>query len=148
DVWVRMAAFYALLIPLALAWQPLPWRRLLAASRRAVLTGALGAVLLYSLGWLVFHLLLLAYPPFAPQAASLYTWRDLVGWPWGWLLLAGIVFGEEVLWRGAITLPLAARLGAWPGCLLGALAFGAGHLVFGVPLLPLVAVAAGAFWAV
>jgi membrane protease YdiL (CAAX protease family) len=142
-----MALFYLLLVPLALARQPLPWRALLAPTPRAVGIGIVAAVALYLLGWLVVRLLLALLPTLADQIAALYTWRDLVGAPLVWALLAGIVVWEEIIWRGAITLPLAGRLGPWRGSTLGALAFGAGHLAFGVPLLPLVAVLAGGFWA-
>ena len=61
-------------------------------------------------------------------------------------LLLLIVLGEEIVWRGAVTLPLAARLGPWAGVLAGAVAFAVAHLPLGVPVLLVAALGAGAFW--
>jgi membrane protease YdiL (CAAX protease family) len=62
------------------------------------------------------------------------------------VLLVALVAAEEVVWRNAVTLPLAARFGAWPGVGAAALAFAAAHLSLGVPVLLVAAVGAGAFW--
>ena len=45
-----------------------------------------------------------------------------------------------------MTLPLAARLGPWPGVLAAAALFALAHLPMGVPLLLLAALGAGTFW--
>ena len=147
NVWLRMGAYYGLLGPLALGMLRLDWRRLLAPSPRRLVGGAAAAVLFYLLGWGGFHLLAAAFPALAAETATLYAWTDqapartLVP-----LLVAAIVVGEEIVWRGAITLPLAARLGPAIGGLLGALLFGAAHLLFASPLLILAAVALGFAW--
>ena len=65
-------------------------------------------------------------------------------WVPGLLLL--IVVGEEIVWRNAITLPLAGRFGPVPGVLLAALGFALAHVSFGLPALLIAAFGAGAFW--
>ena len=147
NVWYRMAAFYELLVPLALVGQRLGWRALWRPSAGGVVGGIAAAVALYALGWAGFRLLASLVPAVGPQIAPLYGWAaDLPPAPLGPLLFAGIVAGEEIVWRGAITLPLAARWGPWRGLLLGALVFGAAHAGFGSPLLVLAALACGAYW--
>jgi membrane protease YdiL (CAAX protease family) len=147
NVWLRMGAFYALLAPLALVGQRLGWRALWRPSVGAVAGGVAAGVALYALGWAGFGLLAAAAPPLAAQLAPLYAWAaDLPAAPLGPLLFVGIVAGEEIVWRGAIALPLAARWGPWHGLLLGALVFGVAHAGFGSPLLVLAALACGAYW--
>jgi len=147
NVWYRMAIFYALLVPLALAGQRVGWRALWRPSAAGVAGGVVAAVALYALGWAGFHLLAAAVPALGPQLAPLYAWAaDLPAAPLGPLLFVGIVAGEEIVWRGAITLPVAARWGPWPGLLLGALVFGVAHAGFGSPLLVVAALACGACW--
>jgi membrane protease YdiL (CAAX protease family) len=98
------------------------------------------------LATLLLPAFLLALPAFAAQAESLYAWTTAVPPAVVVALLPFIVLGEEIVWRNAVTLPLAARLGPWPGVLAAAAAFAAAHLPMGVPLLLIAAFAAGAFW--
>jgi membrane protease YdiL (CAAX protease family) len=105
------------------------------------------AVGLYALGWVGFRVLTGVLPALAAEVPALYAWRDqlpgaLVGFP----LLVAIVAAEEIVWRGAITLPLAARWGPAPGGALGALVFATAHLGFGSALLVLAALVCGACW--
>ncbi|HEY7066131.1 MAG TPA: NAD(P)H-binding protein [Chloroflexota bacterium] len=147
NVWYRMAAFYALLVPVALVGQRVGWCALWRPSRAAVAGGVVAAAALYALGWAVFHLLAVAVPPLGAQLAPLYAWADdLPAPPLGPLLFGFIVAGEEIVWRGAIALPFAARWGPWRGVLAGALVFGAAHAGFGSPLLVLAALGCGAYW--
>jgi membrane protease YdiL (CAAX protease family) len=147
NVWYRMAAFYALLVPLALAGQRVGWRALWRPSAPGVAGGAVAAVALYALGWAGLRLLIAALPALSAQLAPLYAWAgDLPAAPLGPLLFVGIVAGEEIVWRGAITLPFAARWGPWRGLGLGALVFAVAHAGFGSPLLVLAALVCGASW--
>jgi uncharacterized protein YbjT (DUF2867 family)/membrane protease YdiL (CAAX protease family) len=61
-------------------------------------------------------------------------------------VLLVIVVLEDQLWRGAVTLPLAARLGPLKGCVLAGALFGAAHVSLGPPVLVLAAFAAGTAW--
>lgn len=144
-VWERMAVNAVVLVPLALFGVRLPWRALFTPSWRGVGAGVVAAGVLYAAGALVAPLLR-ALPAAREQVAALYSWRAAAPRGWTLPLLLWIVLGEEVVWRTAITLPLAARLGAWRGVLLAGLGFAAAHLSLGVPLLLAVALGAGAFW--
>jgi uncharacterized protein len=147
NVWYRMGAFYALLGPLALVGQRIGWRELWRPSASSVAGGIVAAVALYALGWVGFHVLAAVVPVLGAQLAPLYAWAgDLPAAPLGPLLFVGIVAGEEIVWRGAITLPLAARYGPWRGVLLGALVFAVAHAGFGSPLLVLAALGCGVYW--
>lgn len=147
NVWYRMAGFYAALVPLALAGRRSGWRALWRPSAPGVASGVLAGGVLYAVGWAGVRLLVAAAPALGAQLAALHTWAgELPAAPLGPLLFVGIVAGEEVVWRGAITLPLAARWEPWRGLLLGALVFGLAHAGFGSPLLVVAALACGAYW--
>jgi membrane protease YdiL (CAAX protease family) len=147
NVWYRMTAFYALLVPLALVGQRVGWRALWRPNATRLAGGAAAAGALYALGWAGFRVIAAAMPALAAQLAPLYAWAgDLPAAPLGALLFVGIVAGEEVVWRGAITLPLATRLGPWRGILLGAAIFAVAHGGFGSPLLVLAALGCGVYW--
>ncbi|MCA9711870.1 MAG: CPBP family intramembrane metalloprotease, partial [Myxococcales bacterium] len=87
-----------------------------------------------------------AWPQLADQVQAVYAWSDTAPLGLRLALLPVIVFGEDLVWRGAITLPLAARFGALRGCLLGGIVFALAHLTTGPPLLLLAALAMGAVW--
>ena len=145
NVWHRMATAWAVLIPAALLAVDVGWRELFRPSRRHVLEGVGWAVLLYAVGFVVAQALL-AWPPTAGQVASLYGWTDAVARAWVLPLLVFIILGEEIVWRNAVTLPLAARWGPVRGVAAAALGFAAMHLALGVPVVLLAALGAGAFW--
>lgn len=145
NVWYRMAASALLLVPVALLAVDLGWRELLTPSIRRVAEGVAAAAALYLAGWAAFGLLT-ALPPFAAQAAAVVAWKHAVHPALVVPLLLFIIAGEEIVWRNALTLPLAARLGPWAGALTAGTAFGAAHLSLGVPLLVVAALGAGTFW--
>jgi NADH dehydrogenase len=145
NVWYRMALCGALLVAASFAFVPLPWRALLAVTRRGLLQGVAAAVALYGIGAVVFHLLQKTAGA-SVQIAQLYGWRDTVPAAVVIPLLVLIVMAEEFVWRNAVTLPFAARLGPIPGVLLAAAAFSAAHISLGVPVLLAAALGAGAFW--
>ena len=145
NVWYRMATMGAALAALAAFLVPIPWRTLLAPTRRTLLQGVGAAVFLYVAGAAVF-LALQHSEPAARQIQALYAWREAVPRAAVWPLLFLIVLMEELVWRLAVTLPLAARYGPWAGVILGAAAFALAHVAMGVPLLVLAALGAGAFW--
>ena len=144
-IWPRLAANALVLIPIALFGVRLPWRELLRVSASRLAVGLGAAAFLYGAGALVARLLL-AVPAFAAQLAAVYGWKEAVPAAWIPGLLLLIVAGEEIVWRNAITLPLAARFGPVPGVLLAALGLALAHLSFGLPALLIAAAGAGAFW--
>jgi uncharacterized protein YbjT (DUF2867 family)/membrane protease YdiL (CAAX protease family) len=145
NVWYRMAAAAAVLVPLAFLGVDVGWRELLRPSRRQVLQGVAWAVVLYGLAFVVARGLL-ASEAIAAQVAELYGWKDTVARPWVFPLLVFIILGEEIVWRNAVTLPLAARWGPVAGVAVAALGFALMHVALGVPVILLAALGAGAFW--
>jgi uncharacterized protein YbjT (DUF2867 family)/membrane protease YdiL (CAAX protease family) len=145
NVWYRMGVGAVLLSTFALTRVPVGWRELFRPRPRDLAHGVLAAALLYVAGALVVRALVIS-PGLAAQMAAVYGWRHAV--PEGLVvpLLLLIVLAEEIVWRGAITLPLAARLGPWAGVAAGAVAFAAAHLPLGMPVLLVAALGAGAFW--
>jgi membrane protease YdiL (CAAX protease family) len=145
SVWWRMSLVYLLLAPLALGRVRLDWRSLFAPSVPLVARGVLAGVVLYGLGAVVFRLLRLV-PGFAAEIATVESWRNSARPEVSIPLLVFIVLGEEVVWRAAVTVPLAARLGRWTGAVVGAAAFAVAHVGMGLGLLVLLAFPAGLFW--
>ncbi|HYU40786.1 MAG TPA: CPBP family glutamic-type intramembrane protease [Vicinamibacteria bacterium] len=145
NVWYRMAAGGLLLSATALVFVHVDWRALFRPTWRHVAHGAAAAAFLYVTGALVARMLA-ASPALAAQMSELYEWKRAVPGALAVPLLLLIVLGEEIVWRNAVTLPLAARLGPWPGVLSAAALFALAHLPLGVPLLLLAALSAGTFW--
>jgi hypothetical protein len=145
NVWYRMSAAALVLSTFALTRVDVGWRELFRPSLRHVGLGAVSAAFLYVAGAAVARLLA-ASPALAAQMATLYGWKTAVPAAMAPALVTLVVLGEEIVWRNAVTLPLAARLGPWPGVLVAAAAFAAAHLSLGVPVLLLAALGAGAFW--
>ena len=145
NVWYRMAAAALMLSIFALAGVEVGWRELFRPSLRHLALGAAAAVLLYGAGAAIAGLLA-ASPVLAAQMATLYGWKSTVPAAMAMPLVVFIVLGEEIVWRNAVTLPLAARLGSWTGVIVAALAFAAAHVSLGLPVLLLAAFGAGAFW--
>lgn len=144
-VWYRLAAGGLALSVFAVALVDVGWRELYRPSRRHIAHGLGAAAVLYAAGAIVARLLA-ARPAIAAQMSALYAWRNAAPPALVPALLLFIVFTEEIVWRNAVTLPLAARLGPWTGVLAAAAAFSAAHLSLGIPVLLLAAFGAGAFW--
>lgn len=145
NVWYRMGVGAVLLATFALTCVPVGWRELWRPKPRDLARGVAAAALLYLAGALVVPALVTS-PALAAQMAAVYGWRHAVPGVLVVPLLLLIVVGEEIVWRGAITLPLAARFGPWAGVVAGAVVFAAAHLPLGMPVLLLAALGAGAFW--
>ena len=145
NVWYRLAAIGGALSAVALARVDVGWRELFRPRLRHLWLGLGSAVVLYVAGRIVTGMLL-AVPAFAAQVRAVYGWKSLIPGGLALPLLLLIVLAEEIVWRGAVTLPLAARLGPWPGTLAAAAAFAAAHIPLGVPVLLLAAFGAGWFW--
>jgi NADH dehydrogenase len=145
NVWYRMAVSGLVLSAFALARVRLDWRALYRPSWRHFAQGAAAAAVMYAVGALVTRLLT-ASPALAAQIVELYGWKRMVPGGLAVPLLLVIVLGEEVVWRNAVTLPLAARLGPWRGAAAAAALYALAHLPMGVPFLLLAAMGAGTFW--
>jgi NADH dehydrogenase len=145
NVWYRMAVGGLVLAALALARVRLDWHALYRPAWRHVVHGLAAAVVLYVAGRGAAHFMM-ASPALAAQMREVYRWKQVVAGAVTVPLLIGIVLAEEIVWRNAVTLPLAARLGPWRGAVAAAALFALAHLPLGVPLLLLAALGAGTFW--
>ncbi len=146
EVFVRMAAVNVVFVALLLGLGRGMWTSLLRPRLGTVGLGIVAAMVLYVGADLFMAGLRLSWPDLAAQVQTVYAWSDTAPLPLRLGLIGPIVFGEDLLWRGALTLPLAARFGAVPGCLLAGSAFALAHLTTGPPLLLLAALAMGALW--
>lgn len=145
DIFERMAVFYAITVPVALTVVKLDWKKLLRFDAKQAGLGLVLGLVLYALGWVGFALMKAFTPEFADQSATFYGWLRQDDSLFMWLLILGVIVGEEIVWRAAVTLPLAERWGYW-GVLAGAAGFGAVHLPWGPPLLVLAAFVFGGCW--
>jgi membrane protease YdiL (CAAX protease family) len=145
DIFTRMAVFYALVVPAALVAVRLDWKKLLRLDAKMAGLGVLLGFALYGLGWIGFALLRAVWPEFAGQSATFYGWLRHDDSAVMWLLILGIIVGEEIVWRAVVTLPLSDRWG-YGGVLAGAAGFAAVHLPWGPPLLLLAAFVFGGCW--
>lgn len=147
NIWHAVAVNHAIMLPLALWSLGERRREWLRVNLRALIWGGAfgGALVLATVA------VLAATKWFDPK---LHAWalepmamKDKIAPALGLaLLILPIIPGEEIVWRGAVMLPLAQKWGRIAGVVLAALMFAAAHLTLGsVPLL-LAAVALGAFW--
>ena len=145
-VWVRMAVVNAGLTLLLLLLHGRVLLPLLRPSMTTVAVGLACAVALYAGADLFMAALRTLAPALAGQVETVYAWSDDAPLPLRLALLFVIVPGEDIVWRGAVTLPLAARCGPIGGCLLAGTVFALAHLTTGPPLLWLAALAMGTLW--
>jgi NADH dehydrogenase len=147
DVWLRMCALEAALALVALVAVPLPWRELWRPRAGTLVAGALLGAVTWALALLVIAVLEQTAPAAIAPLPTMRAWAS--AWPLAAAvpMLVGVVAAEEIVWRSAIALPLAGRLGAWPGCIAAGLLFALAHVTTGPPILLVAALLAGTGWA-
>jgi uncharacterized protein YbjT (DUF2867 family)/membrane protease YdiL (CAAX protease family) len=123
------------------------WSRLWRPSLRGASIGMAAAIAMLAVALLVILALRRWLPELAAGADDVYVQAWTVP-PLVIPILLGVVLIEDTLWRGAITLPLVAKLGPISGCLLAGALFGAAHWTAGPPVLVLAAFLAGTAWSV
>jgi NADH dehydrogenase len=148
SVWLRMAVVETALSVIALRFVPLPWGSLLRPRAWAVGVGLAAAVVMYVGGALVFAGLAAVHPALAAQTASVLAWTEQLPVSVQLPALLLIVAAEDTVWRAAVTLPLADRVGPAGAAAISALAFSLAHLTSGPPILWVAAALAGFAWSV
>lgn len=148
DVWTRMAVINVGFMLLLLGIHGRTLGPLLLPTRSAVGVGLVAAVALYAAADLFMAGLRAVAPELAEQASQVYAWSEHAPLDVRLGLLVMIVPGEDLVWRGVVTLPLCARYGALRGCAFAGLAFAIAHLTTGPPLLAFAALAMGTLWSV
>lgn len=149
DIWVRMLGAELALAALALGAVPLPWRELLRPRWRHVAWGLSVAGVMFVGGQAVLHGLLAFTPDWTRASADVvFGWSHLHR-PWLIALMLPVVtVTEDLVWRGAVTLPATARWGPAVGTMVASLGFAIAHVTSGPPLLWIAAVLAGGAWSI
>jgi membrane protease YdiL (CAAX protease family) len=149
NIWHAVAINHAIMLPLALWSLGERRREWLRGSLRKLMWGVAfgGALVLATVATLAAAKWL--DPELHAWALQPMAMKDKIAPALGLaLLVLPIIPGEEIVWRGAVMLPLADRWGKAAGVIVAALLFAAAHLTLGsVPLLA-AAVALGAFWGI
>jgi membrane protease YdiL (CAAX protease family) len=145
-VWTRMAVVNAGLSALLFARHGRVLGALVRPRLASVGVGLAAAAVLYAGADLFMAALRTLAPALAGQVDQVYAWSGDAPLAVRLLLLCVIVPGEDLVWRGAVTLPLAARLGPAWGCLAAGTVFAIAHLTGGPPLLAIAALAMGTLW--
>jgi membrane protease YdiL (CAAX protease family) len=140
--WLAVFGTYALLSGLAAASQQLPWRSLLRPTVGGIAAGLALAAIMLGVALVLVPALTAWFPEFLAPAAGIYGWADEAH-P---ALLVAIILGEDIVWRGAVPIILAGRLGDYGGAIAAGALFAAAHLVLGPPVLWFAAFLAGTAW--
>lgn len=145
NVWKAMPTAYLALVPLAL-WTRRPS---LGFGPGPLARGLAAAGVLYIAGWIFVAAASAISPTLRGEIDALY---HLVGaapaGPMALALLSFVIVGEEVVWRSAVLIPLASRMGPITACLVASGLYATAHATAGSPLLALLALAAGSFWSI
>jgi nucleoside-diphosphate-sugar epimerase/membrane protease YdiL (CAAX protease family) len=145
-IWLRMVVIDLVLLLGALMSLRLRWRELWRPTLPASIAGLSAGAIMWAGAFGVAALLAALLPSLWSGSAELYRWADALPLGLAIAMLIVIVAGEEIIWRGALGLGLAARAGPWAAVWLSAAAFTLAHVTIGSPLLLLAAVLAGAAW--
>jgi membrane protease YdiL (CAAX protease family) len=135
-VWWRMAALYAVMIPVALLVAKVDWRALWRPRAWHLPAGLAAAFALYAAGWIVHR-----FVP-ADQVARLLAWKTEAPSALLAPLLVFVIVGEEIVWRCAITMSVGGKMGV----VVGTVAFAIAHIAMGIPFLAVAALGAGFVW--
>lgn len=147
NIWYAVAINHAIMLPLALWWLGARRRHWLSLNIRSLMIGLVSGGLLVLATWVVLALIGLLSPSWREWLLQPMAMKDglapAIAIP---LLFFPIIPGEEIVWRGAVMLPLVERWGRVVGICVAALLFAAAHIMLGsVPIL-LAAVALGVVW--
>ena len=145
-IWVRMAALDLGLLLIAVLGLRLRWAALVRPTLAGTAAGVGAGAFMWLGAFAVTALLAAAAPGLWAGAGELYAWADALPLALALASLVVIVAGEEIIWRGALGLGLAARVGPWAAVAISAASFTLAHVSIGSPLLLVAAALAGGMW--
>ena len=145
-IWLRMAVIDLVLLIAALVGLRLRWAELVRPRVASTVAGLSGGGIMWAGAFVVTGLIATLTPTLWAGAGELYAWAHALPIAQALALLGLIVAGEEIIWRGALGLGLAGRIGAWPAVLVSAGLFTLAHASIGSPLLLIAAALAGGAW--
>ena len=147
NIWHAVAINHAIMLPLALWFLGERRRVWLSLKVRSLVLGLVSGGLLVLATWGILAIVGLLNPDWREWLLQPMAMKEAlapaIAIP---LLFFPIIPGEEIVWRGAVMLPLVERWGRVVGICVAALLFAAAHVMLGsVPIL-LAAVALGVVW--
>jgi NADH dehydrogenase len=145
DVFWRVGPVTALAAIIALLAVRLPWRDVLRPSIAKLGVGLGWAAVMFAVSFAAVKLGR-TFVWFADQVDTVYGWTDSYSPAAIVAAVGAVVIAEDIVWRGAIALPLAARLGPIVGTLVAGGLFAAAHLTIGPPVLVAAAFVAATAW--
>jgi uncharacterized protein YbjT (DUF2867 family)/membrane protease YdiL (CAAX protease family) len=148
SVWLRMAGLEVLLSLIAIISLRLSWPQLWRPSATTFAWGVAAGLVMWAGAFAVAAALSSVTPALWAETTTLYAWADqlTLAPPLALGLLALIVAGEEIVWRGALGFALASRVGPWSAVLVSSGLFAIAHLSTGPPVLAIAAALAGGAW--
>lgn len=147
NIWHAVAINHAIMLPLALWFLGERRRVWLSLRVRSLVLGLVSGGLLVLATWGVLAIVGLLNPDWREWLLQPMAMKEAlapaIAIP---LLFLPIIPGEEIVWRGAVMLPLVERWGRVVGICVAALLFAAAHVMLGTVPILLAAVALGAVW--
>lgn len=122
------------------------FRDLLRPNARLGLLGVAAGVAMAAATHLVYPVLARLVPFIARDAAELYDAFRSPSWAVAALVLAPVILGEELVWRGAVQDAFVRRLGPAGGVFLAAGAYALALAPLGSPILVFAALLCGLSW--
>ena len=149
NIWYAVGINHVIMLPLALWTLGDARREWLRLNARVLLLGAFWGGFLLAGTFATLLFLRWLDPALYATAMAPMSMKDKVpAWLAISLLLIPIIPGEEIVWRGAVMLPLVQRWGSVAGVSVAAIMFTCAHLMLGSGSLLFAAMVLGVFWGI
>jgi membrane protease YdiL (CAAX protease family) len=145
-LWLRVAAINAVAALLAYFAVRIDHLRLWRFDPMLAFVGLGLGLVMFGVSRAVLAVLEVATPDFLAAGESFIGWAATFPAAAGIPALVAIAALEDAVWRGAVTLPLAGKYGAWRASAIAGALFGLAHLTSGPLILVFAAIVAGFVW--